>query len=124
PTPGLGWALGFERTLLAMRAAHAETPPAASADVYVAHVDDSVAEIAFAIASELRDAGVSAALDHSGRSLKAQFKQADRCGARVVVIAGPDELAAGEVTLRDMRTKEETRAPRAQVIAATRRTLG
>ena len=124
PTPGLGWALGFERTLLAMQAAHAETPTSVSADVYVAYVDEGVAETAFAIATGLRDAGISAALDHSGRSLKAQFKQADRYGVRIVVIAGPDELAAGEVTLRDMSTKEEARVSRAQVVAAVRQALG
>ncbi|MFU8891512.1 MAG: His/Gly/Thr/Pro-type tRNA ligase C-terminal domain-containing protein, partial [Anaerosomatales bacterium] len=62
--------------------------------------------------------------DHVGRSLKAQFKQADKLGARLVVIVGPDELAAGEVTLRDMGTKEETRVALADVAGAVRRLLG
>jgi len=124
PTPGLGWALGFERTLLAMEAAGVEVPSPALADVYVARVDPSVAYEAFSVASELRDAGIAAELDHVGRSLKAQFKQADRLGARAVVIVGPDEIAAGEVTVRDMDTKEERRVPRADVADAVRRSGG
>ena len=108
-TPGLGFALGFERTMLAMEAtgALADAPPLAEA--YVACVDGSVTDAAFGVLSALRDAGIAAEMDHQGRSLKSQFKQADRRGARVVVVVGPDELADGQVTLRDMGTKEETR---------------
>ncbi len=54
---------------------------------------------------------MAAEMDHQARSLKSQFKQADRLGARLTVIVGPDELSAGEVTVRDMGTKEETRVP-------------
>jgi histidyl-tRNA synthetase len=124
PTPGLGFALGFERTLLAMEAAGASVPAPPLAEVYVARVDAEVAAEVFAVASALRDAGVAAELDHVGRSLKSQFKQADRLGARAVVIVGPDELEAGEVTLRDMGTKEETRVALADVADAVRRLLG
>ncbi len=107
-TPGLGFALGFERTLLAMEAAGAKAETPARADVYVARVDDSVSATAFELLSALRDAGVAAEADHQGRSLKSQFKQADRLGARFVAVVGPDEVAAGQFTLRDMRTKEES----------------
>jgi histidyl-tRNA synthetase len=109
PTPGLGFALGFERTMLAMEAvgAIADVPPLV--EVYVAAVEASVGRAAFALLSALRDSGIAAETDHQGRSLKSQFKQADRRGARLVAIVGPDELAEGQVTLRDMGTKEETR---------------
>jgi histidyl-tRNA synthetase len=123
-TPGLGFALGFERTLLAMQAAGVEVPAPPRAEVYVARVDESLSAEAFGIAQSLRDAGMAAELDHQGRSLKAQFKQADRLGARLVVIAGPEELAAGEVTLRDMGTKEETRVARERLAEAVRSALG
>jgi histidyl-tRNA synthetase len=59
----------------------------------------------------LRDAGLPVEMDHLGRSLKAQFKHADRLQARLVVVVGPDEFEAGEVTVRDMGAKEETRMP-------------
>ncbi len=102
PTPGLGWALGFERTLLALEAAGVHAPSPAIAEVFVARVDDSVAGEAFALAQRLRAGGVATELDHQGRSLKSQFKVADRLGARFVVVVGPDELASGLVTVRDM----------------------
>jgi histidyl-tRNA synthetase len=78
-------------------------------DIYVARLDESGAQASFELLSALRDAGLSADMDHQGKSLKAQMKAADRLGARFVLILGPDELAAGEATLRDMSTKEERR---------------
>lgn len=111
PTPGLGFALGFERTLLALEAAGVEIPAPPLAEVYVARVDESVSGMAFGFTSALRETGIAAEMDHQARSLKAQFKQADRLGARLTVIVGPDELDAGEVTVRNMGSKEETRIP-------------
>lgn len=124
PTPGLGWALGFERTLLAMEAAGATVGELPLAEVYVARVDTTVATEAFLVAAALRDAGVAVDLDHVGRSLKSQFKQADRLGARAVVIVGPDELSRGEATVRDMETKEESRITLGEVVGAVSRILG
>jgi aminoglycoside phosphotransferase (APT) family kinase protein len=86
-TPGLGFALGFERTLLALEAAGVTVPALPRAEVYVARVDDSVTGAAFALAQALRDAGVATELDHQARSLKSQFKQADRLGARLVAVS-------------------------------------
>jgi len=58
---------------------------------------------------QLVNAGIAAEMDHQARSLKSQFKQADRLSAQLTVVVGPDEAAAGEATVRDMRTREETR---------------
>ena len=124
PTPGLGFALGFERTLLALRAAGVSVPALPLADVYVARVDEGVADAVFALVQQLRDAGLAAEMDHQARSLKAQFKQADRLGARLVVVVGPDELAESQVTLRDMGTREETRVGLDRLIAVVGESLG
>jgi histidyl-tRNA synthetase len=110
PTPGLGFALGFERTVLALRAAGIESPTPAIADVYVACVAPEVASDVFAVTQRLRAAGVAAEMDHQGRSLKAQMKAADRLGSLLVVLVGPEEVAHSEVTVRDMATKQEWRA--------------
>jgi histidyl-tRNA synthetase len=123
-TPGLGFALGFERTLLAMEAAGATTGGPPLSQVYVASVDDTVRMDAFALACALRDARVAADVDHQRRSLKSQFKQADRLGAAYVVVVGPDELSCGEVTVRDMATKAEERVALADVPAVLRARLG
>ena len=117
PAPGLGFALGFERTLLALKAAEVVTPALPIAEVFVARVDDSVAAEVFAITQELRAAGVAAEMDHQGRSLKAQMKAADRLGAAHVVFVGPDELAAGAATVRDMITKRERSVPLEELAA-------
>jgi len=49
-------------------------------------------------------------MDHQGRSLKAQFKYADKLGAKYIAILADDELARGVIKLRDMSTKEEWEA--------------
>lgn len=123
-TPGLGFALGFERTVLAMEACGAPVDAPSRADVYVARVDGSVAAEAFALTAALRDAGIATEEDHQGRSLKSQFKQADRLGARFVAVLGPDEVAAGTFTLRDMGTKEESAVPLADAVATVGAALG
>jgi len=91
-----------------MEACGASAEGLPKSEVYVARVDDSVGGAAFSLVSALRDAGIAAETDHQGRSLKSQFKQADRLGARLVAVLGPDEVSAGQVKLRDMGTKDET----------------
>ncbi len=116
-TPGIGFALGFERTYLALQAAGIDFEEAPACDVYVAVVDASCDDSAFSIVQALRDAGVSADQDHQSRSLKSQFKQADKVGCRFAVVVGPDELAQGKVTIRDMQTHEEAQVAIAEVAA-------
>lgn len=108
PCPGFGFALGYERCLLALQAAGFSFAAALDLDAYVACVDESVRSAAFPLVQALRDAGLSADMDHQGRSLKGQFKQAGKMGASHVVVVGPDEVACGVVTVRDMASHEET----------------
>jgi histidyl-tRNA synthetase len=116
PTPGLGFALGFERMVLALQAAGVEVPRPGIAEVYVARTVPELATEAFAITQFLRTAEIATEMDHQGRSLKAQMKAADRLGASFVVLVGPEESAAGQVTVRDMGTKEERRVDVAELI--------
>ena len=62
----------------------------------------------FTITQELRAAGIVTEADYQGRSLKAQFKQADKVGAKLILVLGGDELAAGKARLKDMKTGEQT----------------
>ncbi|WP_251212079.1 histidine--tRNA ligase [Adlercreutzia murintestinalis] len=109
PTPGFGFALGYERTMLALQEAGVEFPAARRCDAFVACVDDAARPQAFAVVEQLREAGIKADMDHQHRSLKSQFKLADKLGARSVAVLGPDELAAGVANLRNMATHEERR---------------
>jgi len=118
PAPGIGFALGFERTRIALEAIGALSGAARPLDAFVATVDPSCDDAGFAIVQALRAAGLAADIDHQGRSLKSQFKQANNRGARVAVVVGPDELAAGTCTVRDMQTHDERTVPIADVATA------
>ena len=107
PAPGFGFALGYERCLLALRALGLEFKPALDVDFYLACVDASVRPRAFALLQTLRDAGLAGDMDHQARSLKSQFKQANKLSASYVLVLGPDELAANSVKLRNMATHDE-----------------
>jgi histidyl-tRNA synthetase len=111
PTPGMGWAAGVERMLLAA----GERPvPRPITDLYVAHEDRAVE--AFALASEARAAGLAVQQELAGRSLKGQIRQADRAGARYVAIVGSDGIQ-----LRDMDSGEQE--PVASTAAAVARVI-
>ena len=108
PLPGIGFALGLDRVLLAGNAF--EEPPARVA-AYVVTATPEARPAAFALATRLRAAGIGADLDLAGRSMKGQMKDAARSGARWAVILGADELAAGAATLRDLAAGEQERVP-------------
>jgi histidyl-tRNA synthetase len=110
PTPGIGWAAGVERLLLA---GDHKPHPEAVCDLYVAGT--SVA--AFTLAAEARRAGLNVQLELGGRSRKGQLKQADRSGARHVAIFSEDE---GTI-LKDLESGEqEELAPEAIVARVLR----
>jgi histidyl-tRNA synthetase len=87
PTPGVGWAAGIERMVLASTE-DAEPPPT---DVFVA-LDGGDPRHAFALVQRLRAAGLRAQMEQAGRSLKGQLKQAGRLGAGAVAIVGPESI--------------------------------
>lgn len=118
PTPGFGFALGYERCLLALQAHGFEFEPAVKYDVYVACVDDSVRPLAFLILQKLRDIGMKGDIDHQHRSLKSQFKQADKMRADYVVVLGPDEVAQGVAKVRNMASHDEVTVPIDEVCQA------
>ncbi|MEE1160345.1 MAG: His/Gly/Thr/Pro-type tRNA ligase C-terminal domain-containing protein, partial [Atopobiaceae bacterium] len=91
--------------------------------VYVACTPD-VRSAVFGVVLALRNAGIRTEADYQGRSLKSQFKQADKLGARVCVVLGSDEVAAGVVTLRQMDTHEQVQVPVSDVVASVRERLG
>ena len=110
-TPGFGFALGYERCLLALQANGFEFAPAQKLDFYIACVDDSARPLAFSILQSLRDSGMRCDVDHQHRSLKGQFKQADKLRADYVVVLGPDEVAAGLARVRNMTSHHEFTVP-------------
>ena len=101
PTPGVGFALGLDRTLLACDDEGVFAAAVHAVDVFV--VDTTGGGEALAITEEVRRAGRSADRAYDGRSMKAQMKAANRSGAAVAVIIGDDERAAGTAVVRPLR---------------------
>ena len=100
--PAIGFAAGLERLLLLMENTGVPFPAAAVPEVYVAGMDDATRAKAFAIVNDLRARGVSAECDLMSRSVKAQFKYADKLGAKYVAVIGGSELERGTVNLKKM----------------------
>ncbi len=115
--PGIGFAAGLERLVLMLPAVAVAAPPPR---VFVAAIGDEGRADALRLLRELRQAGLAASMEFDARGVKAQMKRADRSGARVTLIVGGDELARGEVTVRDMRDGTQRAVARAAVVAETR----
>jgi histidyl-tRNA synthetase len=105
--PGIGFGMGMERLLLVMENEGIKIPKPRLFDIYFVSMGAEARKKAFALTDELREAGVRADTDHCERSLKAQFKYADKCGAPFVAVIAEDEIKAGAAKVRDMRTGEE-----------------
>jgi histidyl-tRNA synthetase len=108
PLTGIGFGLGVDRILLAL-GEQGETPDLVR--VYVVALGDEARAQGLSLATRLRAAGIGADLDLAGRAMKGQMKDAARSGARWAAILGGDELAAGEVTLKDLETGDQERVP-------------
>ena len=100
-TPGVGFAIGLDRSLLACDDEGVFPATPATVDVFV--VDTTGGLEALRITEELRAAGVAVDRAFENRSMKSQMKAADRSGARWAVIVGGDELAAGTILVRPLR---------------------
>jgi histidyl-tRNA synthetase len=122
-TPGIGFALGVDRTLLACDVEGAFPPPPAGVDVFV--VDTTGGREAMLLADELRAAGIRTDRAFGGRSMKSQMKAADRSGAAVALLVGSQELDDGVVTVRVLRGEahEQRAVPRAEVTEHVRKAL-
>ena len=116
-TPGIGWGMGIERMIMVqdMRGIAPEAP--APLDALVVTMGDDARAEGFRLVNELRKAGVRADLDHAARSMKAQFKYANKLGVKKVVVIAGDELEKGVVKLRDMEKSEETEVARGEIVA-------
>lgn len=118
PTPGVGYALGTERIILAMERQGLTVSAASKPDVFVVTAGTKAADTAYRMLFSLRSAGISADKDYLGRSLKAQMKYAGKSGARFVVIVGEEELARDVVLVRDMTAGQQEEVPLSELTTA------
>ncbi len=111
PTPAAGFAMGVERLIALLQQVRGAPRPGPHA--YVVFQGSGTLEYAFTLADELRAAGFAVVQHAGGGSFKSQMKKADASGAKLALIVGEDELAAGEVTAKPLRTAQpQQRVPR------------
>jgi histidyl-tRNA synthetase len=110
---GIGFAAGIERLVLAMpdRSGTSTRTP-----LFVSSMGEAARESAIALLRDLRRAGFEAHMEYEGRSIKSQMKRADRLKAAYALILGDNELASGEVTVKNMRTSEQVQVARAGIL--------
>lgn len=106
-TPGVGFAAGMDRLMLALANEGIELPVSMRYDVFVAALGEEPRKKAVELTFALRTKGIRTDLDYGSRSLKAQMKAADRDGAKLVLILGDDELKRGVAVVRRMDTSEQ-----------------
>ena len=117
PMPAVGFAAGIERLLIVMEQTGVEIPSAEVPTVYLAGMDAECRKKAFELAVALRKNGVFAEIDHMERSVKAQFKYADKLGAKYVAVIGGNELADGVMNVKCMATGESEKVSFDQTLA-------
>jgi histidyl-tRNA synthetase len=124
PTPGIGFGIGIERVLIACDAESALATPARRVDAFV--IDAVGGTTATTVLAGLRAAGISSDRAYGGRSVKAQWKVADRSGARYGVMLGAQEISRGVVGVKDLQSGEQVDVPQDAVAAwiATHLALG
>ncbi len=107
PTPAVGFAAGIERMIIVMNQQKIGWPKNKGLDIFVAKVSEINTDIAFKLLQKIRNAGLSADMDYSAKSLKSQMRIAHKIGVRYTIIIGEEELSKNMVTLRNMKTKEQ-----------------
>ncbi|MGX8706752.1 MAG: His/Gly/Thr/Pro-type tRNA ligase C-terminal domain-containing protein, partial [bacterium] len=115
-TPGIGWGMGIERMLMVQDMRGTAPTAPAYLDAFVVTLGDEARMAGVKLVNDLRNNGVKADLDHAARSMKAQFKYANKLGVKNVIVIASDELQRGTVKLRDMVNSTEQEIPADKVV--------
>jgi histidyl-tRNA synthetase len=118
--PGVGISIGVTRLFWQLREAKLLGAAQSTVKVLVTQMDEDQMPLYLDVASQLRSAGIATEVVLEAGKLAKQFKYADRAGIRFVVVLGPDEIAKGSVTVKDMRKQDQFEVPRADLIKALR----
>ena len=116
--PGVGFGLGKERLLMLMEACGRDFGAAPAPQIFLAWIGDEAKLYALQLLHELRGKGIRADMDTRERNLKGQMKYANKLGAQYTAVIGGDEVASGEITLKNMSTSEQTKVNRGDLANA------
>ncbi len=119
PTPAIGFALGMERLVALLEEGGAPVPDGAVSDVYLVLVGEAAAERGVVLAERLRRQlpELRLQVNCGGGSFKSQFRKADRSGARLALILGEEEVAAGTAGIKWLREAREQETVDQQALA-------
>lgn len=115
-TPGIGYALGLERIILALENRGIVPDFEAGPQVFLVAIGEQAVKESFTILAGFRGAGIATDMDYQGRSLKAQMKYAGKLGVQYTVIIGEEELQRGCAVVRNMKAGTQQEAPMADLI--------
>jgi histidyl-tRNA synthetase len=121
---GIGYAMGVDRTLLAVEAEGLDIPTGGGVRAFVVPLGSEAKRVAVTLVGRLRQAGIAADTVYGDRGLKGAMKAADRSGASHAVVIGERDLADGVGQLRDLRTGEQTAVPVGELFDRVRATVG
>ncbi|MFD4377455.1 histidine--tRNA ligase [Streptomyces sp. NPDC058486] len=121
--PSVGWALGVDRTVLALEAEGVTLDLPATTSVFAVALGEEARRVLFGKVTELRRAGIAADFSFGGKGLKGAMKDANRSGARLTLVAGERDLAEGVVQLKDMESGEQRAVALDEVLDAVRAQL-
>ncbi len=123
PLPGIGWALGVERTLLALAAEGVEPPTEPPLSVYVVPLGAAAKAFSVGLVGRLRREGIATDLAYGDRGMKGAMRAADRSGAAFAVVLGDRDLEAGSASLKDLREHAQVAVPLDQLVEHLKETL-
>lgn len=123
-TPGIGFGMGIERLILSLENNNIQLPSMKGLDVFIVTIGEKADKEAFRLLHELRTNCISADKDHLGRSIKAQFKYADKVNTSYTIVIGDDEIAKDIVTLKNMKTGEQEEIKLSNLIDIIRNRTG
>ena len=112
----VGWACGVDRLMIILKELNKDNPITNNVSVYILAVNEEERIHALRLAQDLRFSEVSCELDTINRGLKAQFKAADRLGARQLIILNSDDLKQGLITVKDNLTKDEQKVDENEIL--------
>lgn len=115
PTPAIGFASGMERIVMNLKKQDIDVPPVFRPAVFIASLGEKANREALKMSSRLRQSGINVMQPVAGKSLKAQLRQANACGATLAIIVGENEVKSGTLLLRDMATGEQSTVPSGEI---------
>jgi histidyl-tRNA synthetase len=113
--PGVGFGLGKERLLMMMELCGHDFGGNQGPQIFLAWIGDEAREYAVRLLHDLRCQGIRAEMDTRERNLKGQMKYANKLRAAYTAVIGEDEVASGELTLKNMSNSEQTKVRREEL---------